>query len=518
MAYGNSVAYIGFGVQTDMDHDMFLNVGLIADNDAIYVASQDSIRKNATLVSKYNVPRDDGLLSDPSFLADFGQNMRVFKMLHKFVKICFTKRNHPTTLCYCSKEKTQVIRLNTKDIDIEDYKALFEVPSLNSEHDKGKDTLPNEEDCISADLDLTKKIEIAIRPNKQAMDALIDNLKKSYITYRLSPLIQLFLEKKERFDILITALQPGTLFCTQKENLPFLSRDGAYDYLIKKCWSEVFEKEIIPLNPISGHFSSINRCGITDVLLGPPNYHLYNDLIKEHYAQHLARDYSWEFFIQQIKNERDPELIKQWQKGMSEHIIFRLKSNPQICFDSLIVAQNYLKQHPFLMGDEVKPCNAFTLSYDRVEKIKDSFLREQIYQKIKDELRLPISLGCFCRTRFRHAGFHLYKKRNGFAHTSLLCAIKRKVRSGNVDELSDELARIADYIEKHPMVNLNACMSAFGLISTQPENSSVLKFRNDVITLIKSGYITQFENGDLYVSPKQNDPAQKTKKLKVVNA
>ena len=443
--------------------------------------------------------------------------MCVFKMIHKFVKICFTKRNHPTTLCSRSKEKTQVIRLNTRYTDIEDYQALLEEPLLNTEHDKGKDTLHTEESRTNADFDFNKKIEIAIRPNRQAMDALIDNLRKSFITYRLSHLIQLFLDKKERFDILITALRPGVLFCTQKENLPFLSQDGAYDYLISKRWSEVFEKEVIPLSPIPGHFVSINRCGITDVLLGPPNYHLYNDLIKEHYAQHIARDYSWEFFIQQIKNERDPALIEQWQKGMSENVVFRLKSNPQICFDSLVVAKGYLKQYPRLIGDNVKPCNAFTLSYHRVEKIKDTFLKEQIYQKIKDELRLPISLGCFCRTRFRHAGFHLYKKRNGLTHTSLLCSIKRKVRNENVDELSEELSRIADYIEKHPMTDLRMCMSAFGLVSTQPENSSVLKFKNDLITLIKSGYVTQFENGELYVSPKQNVPIQKTKKLRAIN-
>ena len=123
-------------------------------------------------------------------------------MIHKFVKICFTKRNHPTTLCSRSKEKTQVIRLNTRYTDIEDYQALLEEPLLNTEHDKGKDTLHTEESRTNADFDFNKKIEIAIRPNRQAMDALIDNLRKSFITYRLSHLIQLFLDKKELGEII----------------------------------------------------------------------------------------------------------------------------------------------------------------------------------------------------------------------------------------------------------------------------------------------------------------------------
>lgn len=407
--------------------------------------------------------------------------------------------------------------MNTEDINIDDFQAFPEEPSVKPKKNKGKDTVRSEKGLAAADLDLTKKIEIAIRPHKQAMDVLIANLKKSYVTYRLTPLIQLFLGKNERFDILITALQPDTLFCLQKENLLFLTKESAFNYLIKKHWPEVFEKEVVPLSPIQGRFISINRCGITNVLLGPPNYHLYNDLVKEHYRQHLVQNYSWEFFLQQIKNERDPSFVKQWQKEMAEHPIFRLKSKPKIYFDSFISAQRYLQQHLHAMKDSVKPCSAFSLSYADLEKIKDSILKEQIYQKIKDELHSPISLGCFCRTRFRHAGLHLYKKRKGSSYTSFLCSVKRKIRSENDRDLSNELARIADYIEKHPMIDLQTCMDIFCVNPKHPEDPRNLKTKKDIIMLIKMGYVTQFENGELYVSPKQKWPIQKVTALKAAN-
>ena len=409
------------------------------------------------------------------------------------------------------------IPLNTGYINNDDIQVLLEGPLVKQEKGNGKDTIRLEEGLAKPELDFTKKIEIAIRPNKQAMDALVANLRRSCITYQLASLVRLFLEKKERFDIFITALRPNTLFCTQQENLPFLSREVAFDYLIKKYWSDVFEKEVIPLSPITGNFTSINRCGITNVLLGPPNYHLYNDLLKEHYNQHLSRDYSWDFFVQQIKNEHNPSLIKQWQKGMAEHTIFRLKANPEIHFDSLYSAQTYLQTHPSLIKDSVKSYNAFSLSYTEVGKIKDEFLKGQIYQKIRDELRSPISLGCFCRTRFRHAGFHLYKKRKGPAYTSFLCAIKRKVRTEDNCELSSDLTRIVDYIERHPMLDMQTYLTALQPNTISPEDPQILKLKNNLIMLIKTGYVTQFENGTLYVSPKQKSPIQKQKRLDVVN-
>lgn len=397
--------------------------------------------------------------------------------------------------------------MNTNKIDLESLQILTEGSWVKLEKDKRKDTISSEDDLSEENPDSTKKIEISLRPNKLAMDALVKYLRQNYVSYWLSPLIQLFLEKKDRLEILITALQPDALFCIQSENLPFLTKESAFDYLIKKYWSDIFEKEVIPLNPIRGNFVSINRCGITNILLGPPNYHLYNDLIKEHYNQHLAKDYSWESFMRQIKNEHDPSLIKQWQKGMSEHVIFRLKENPQVCFDSYHMAQKYLQDRPYLLKESVKRCTALSLSFAEIENIQDEVLKKQIYQKIKDETRSPISLGCFCRMRFRHAGLHLYRKKRGNVHVAFLSPIKRKVRTENDNSLSPELARIVDFIEQNPMINIATCVANFcsALLPPESPKSSITQeniFKGNLIRLIKTGYVVQFEDGSLYVSPK----------------
>ncbi len=369
--------------------------------------------------------------------------------------------DNPTTLHYCSKEKFQFIPLHTKDVNINDFQALSEEPSVNQEKDERKDAVYFEENLIKSDFDLTKKIEIVVRPHKQAMDALIANLKKSYIT------------------------------------------------------SDTFEQQTLPLSPIQGHFTSINRCGITNILLGPPNYHLYGDLTKEHYKQNLSQNYSWSFFVRQIKNERDPSLIEQWKKESSEHAIFKLKSDKSVCFDSFVSAKEYLQHHLGCIKDTVKACNSFSLFYAEIDRIKDPVLKQQIHQKINDEFRSPISLGCFCRARFRNAGLHIYKKRKGSSSMSLLCSIKRKIRNENDRELSDELTRILDYIEIHPMIDLQACIDNFCSDLMQTEGR--LKINKAIVLLIKAGYITQFENGKLYVSPKQKCSTQKATALKIAN-
>lgn len=103
---------------------------------------------------------------------------------------------------------------------------------------------------------------------------------------------------------------------------------------------------------------------------------------------------------------------------------------------------------------------------------------------------------------------------------ALLCPIKRKIRDENNCELSEEWNRIVDYIEQHPMINIKACVADFCANAPHAEDATASKlrenlFKKDLLTLIKAGYIMQFEDGSLYVPPKQTQAPKKD--LKVAN-
>ena len=60
-------------------------------------------------------------------------------------------------------------------------------------------------------------------------------------------------------------------------------------------------------------------------------------------------------------------------------------------------------------------------------------------------------------------------------------------------------------------------MDVFCSNPIHPEDPQYLKIKKDLIMLIKMGYVTQFENGELYVSPKQKWPIKKVTALKAAN-
>ena len=349
---------------------------------------------------------------------------------------------------------------------------------------------------------LERNVEVALRPTREALELLIKALKKSSITYQLTHLIHLFLEQDDRFEVFITALRPDGLFCTAKNSLPFLTRRAAQNYLVDKYWRDVFEEIIVYLDPPKGNFGSVNCCGITGVLLGPPNYHLYNDLLKTHYDDNLSDSYSREEFLKNIRNDKSEEAVQKWLKKMTENSRYQLKSDPNVCFQDFRFVREFLINNPSLMPDSVKSIDALQIKSSTVSKIVDARLRAQIEQKIKNERHLPISLGCFCRLRFRQAGLHLYKKRNGQLYTSLVCSVKRKMVENNPNP-SRKFIAILKHVESHPLETLSAFAENF--LKEYPEfgnwedSRSILVLKRDAANLVTRGYITQFEDGTLYL-------------------
>ena len=83
--------------------------------------------------------------------------------------------------------------MNTRKVDEESLQILSEGSFGKQENDKRKDEITSGSTLPILDSEFIKKIEITLRPDRHAMDALIACLRKSYITYRLTSLIQLFL-------------------------------------------------------------------------------------------------------------------------------------------------------------------------------------------------------------------------------------------------------------------------------------------------------------------------------------
>ena len=357
-------------------------------------------------------------------------------------------------------------------------------------------------------LTLEGNLDICLHPEERVLKVLVNTLKRSCKTYQLFSLIRLFFEKEDRFYMVVNAKQGSSFdgfYCIESENIPFLSKEGALDYICDKNWDQYFDEECIELEKPKGNFQSVNRCGITGVLLGPPNYHLYTDLIREHYEENLKGRCAYESFIASITNDHDQDLVNEWLNNMTHGYRYKLKSDATRSFMSKKSAKAYLLNHAEM--SLIKKKARIKLGVSDLGRIVDHDLRQVLEKYLASEMKWPINTANYFRGRFHHLGFFIYKK--GKKGISYICHIKRKVRDKNT-QFSESVNALIEVIEKD---NGNLTVSDLPKVFFNLPNDEVpweslvneqdvKKFKTDLTWLIKEGYITEFEDNSLYISPR----------------
>ena len=149
-------------------------------------------------------------------------------------------------------------------------------------------------------------VKVDLYPQDEAFDALISRLRSSARTYQLFDIAQLLLEKPDRFVVVVAPLPskgdaPSMLYYSVPGHLPFESEEAAVSFVVSNHLDQFFDIEEIEIDPPKGNFQMVNRCTITGKLLGPPNYHRYQEFLRHHYANEI-NGLSFERFTSKIES------------------------------------------------------------------------------------------------------------------------------------------------------------------------------------------------------------------------
>lgn len=369
-------------------------------------------------------------------------------------------------------------------------------------------------------------VEVGFRPQEAAFQALIHSLKDSHKTYQLFHIANLFLEKAERFVVSIKPKQgcPAQkgLYCALPDNVPFLKEEDALNYAMAKQWEHYFEEEVVTLERPNGNFQSVSRCGMSGRLLGPPNYHRYAELLKEHYNRELGGRCSYDAFVAAIKNEKETSSVEQWLSEMTQGKRYRLKADPAHCFESQEAAKRHLIQNFHAQLVRFNPTTKFPGT--QIDSLQDSMLKKSVEVVLEIERRFPLETANFLRGRFHHLGFHIYKK--GKKGISYVCHVKRKIRDDQTS-FSASIESLIGFIEQHKAISIAELPKQYfniqdlSELDTKVDADRVKQFKVDLHWLISEGYVTEYENGILSVSPKQpvghNPKQEDSKEVSIVS-
>lgn len=161
-------------------------------------------------------------------------------------------------------------------------------------------------------------------PEDVSFAALAKTIRASCRTFELFDIAKTVIAKQDRFVVVLdrkpakSAEAPKRPFyVSMPDSVPFETEEEAVNHVMQKHLDRFFRTEEVETDPPKGSFQVINKCGVTGELLGPPNYHLYNQTVQQHHATRLAR-MPFETFKSRIESVREPEVIEAWLELMKK--------------------------------------------------------------------------------------------------------------------------------------------------------------------------------------------------------
>lgn len=359
-------------------------------------------------------------------------------------------------------------------------------------------------------------------PEDVGFAAMVKAVRASCRTFQLFEITKAVLEKNDRFVIVIQrkpaersaapaegeasagSSKPGPLFMSMPDHLPFDTEEAAIQHVLSNHLGNFFTTEEVEIEAPRGNFPIINKCGVTGELLGPPNYHKYQQILAQHHASRLGR-MPFEKFRESIVSAREPEIIQQWLDKMKKTTRYTWKPQPAKhasapvaaapavetpaveataveataaeatapdapaaesaaesapasapeaapagpSFDSFEEARAYL-----LANAKEKVVRAFEnirFHGKVIEKLPPGEIKRAIEGHVERQRRFPLDTANALRGRLRREGFTIFKK--GSRGVSYVCAVKRRFRvPGQV--FSETITALIDFVEKNPMVHV----------------------------------------------------------------
>jgi hypothetical protein len=357
-------------------------------------------------------------------------------------------------------------------------------------------------------------VDVQFRPEEHGIDSLARQIKMTGRAYPLFGIAQIILEKPERHSVVFSSKKTAAgvaqpLFVCALDDSLWLNEEEAVEYVLQKHFSTFYQPERTQTDPPKGTYTFVAQCGISGAILGPPNYHDYQNQLRKLHSERFAR-MPFEMFKSRVKIVRDEAVVKKWvedQSWKTEYICLNVPE-PLKLPNREEVEKHFRETH---LPAIIKQVESHQLSGVASRSMRCAPLQRLTRVKWEDQKRFPLQLATLLSQQFASRGLQFFKVNKTVTHVSV-------ARPHYLDlvttPVSENVKRIVDFINAHPKCTRRQLFqdlapSALPTVQTTsegtppaeltPEASAVI---SDLHWLVHQGHVIEFANGILETAKK----------------
>jgi hypothetical protein len=292
-------------------------------------------------------------------------------------------------------------------------------------------------------------LDIRITPEPAALDNIARQIRVSGRAYPVFDIARLILKSPERFLVEFAVQRKGDqvlqpLFQCELDSSVWLSEANAMSHLLNNHFDTFYLTEKTPTDPPKGTYTFVSQCGMSGVILGPPNYHDYQKKLVALHQERFAR-MPFEMFKSRVKIVRDEAVVKQWIEELSFKTEYTALNVPEEIklSNETEVADHFRKTH---LPNVVKSVEVHRMLAKDAQGAADHTIRRISRSIIEDQRRFPLKVVNLLCEEFAKHQLQFFKKDKTVTHVSVS---RPHYLDMVATPVSDGVKAIIEFIDEH---------------------------------------------------------------------
>jgi hypothetical protein len=359
-------------------------------------------------------------------------------------------------------------------------------------------------------------------PDEKGVESLARQIRMTGRAYPLFDIAQMILQKPERHSVAFGVrknpegrpIQP--LFVCALDDTLWLSEDEAVAHVLKKHFATFYQADRTATEPPKGKYTFVAQCGMSGVVLGPPNHHDYQNQLHKLHAERFSR-MPFDVYKSRVKIVRDDEVVKRWVEDQSfktEYVCLNLPESLRLG-NLEAVEKHFRESHK---DNIIKAVDSHRLSGVAARALRSSDLVRLVRSVWEDQRRFPLQIATVLSQQFAAHGLQFFKVNKAVTH---VCVARPHYLDMEATPVSEGVKRIVEYINANPKCTRRKLVEALAPSpapppraigpdqaqpAPEPQNPEPTPEQTAVVAdlhwLIHQGHVIEFANGVLETAKK----------------
>ncbi len=323
--------------------------------------------------------------------------------------------------------------------------------------------------------------EIKILPETKALGTIIRKVQGDTHAYKLKDLAFFFLDNPESILLKITPPAEETFFQCSACGFASTRKEDVLNHILSSHFLSYYEAKEVSCEPPKGTFSCVARCSLTGVLLGPPNSHDFNDIVRER-VRTCFPNMTEDAYRATLETVRDPEAIEAWRQSAVKKTLFAPRApapeGGETPLLTRLEAESEFKR-TLLNSLVQEPKNLMMTAAAALQSpVKPLVLA--VERALADARRIPSAMCYALRGAFHHRKLHFFRANDSHGPEFV---VSTELKAFDAAHAIEELAFAARFLEANP------CLDKSEFPADKPD------FEKHLQWLVSTGHAVAFTNG-----------------------